>query len=88
MLRNFRDDTYHHDLEFIEVIQKFFLVHRGHELRVLPDAFDSVCTLDYELMSYDRYPDFLNEALEKPDPDKDAQNLPKDLIERFGRDDR
>lgn len=81
------------DGKSVGLLQQFLMLHRGHELRILPDTVEKYESktskgiphrfpLDdsKEECSYESY---FSIKIEKPDPEKEADDLPIDLIDRL-----
>lgn len=76
-------------------LQHFMMLHRGHELRVLPDTVDKFSTEkgfpnrwvgenNDPDPDYDRL-DFLNSSVGHPNPKSEAETLACDVIEKLSK---
>ena len=78
--------------ELGEIIQRFLILHRGHELRVLPDAFLDRADPERNLSVVDTAADVMEQkVVPEPDPQQDADIIHVDVMGRIRsrfRDDR
>ncbi|MCY7296227.1 hypothetical protein [Alteromonas sp. a30] len=88
-------DHWHFNYKCAVNLQHFLMLHRGHELRVLPDTVDKLARdkgfpntwvgenndpdPDYDRLS------FLNQDVGIPDPESEMENLPNELLERLSK---
>lgn len=76
-------------------VQHFMMLHRTHELRVLPDTVDRYATdigVPHTSPGFDDDTDplsnrliFLDSDVGTPDPESEANNLPNELVEKLKR---
>lgn len=74
-------------------LQHFLMLHRTHELRVLPDTvqkYESFIGIPQSFPTTNDDPDpssnrklFFSQDAGKPDPEKEANDLPQDVIEKL-----
>jgi hypothetical protein len=79
-------DHWEPDIDGCEVLSHFLMLHRTHELRVLPDSVLNVISLNFPINDeYDdySYTEFLNSELKRPRSDEDAEKVPADVIYRI-----
>ncbi len=74
--------------ELIEAISFFFMKHRHHELRILPDSIGKLqatggLSISYEAIDYDELDIFLSQPTQKPSVLSEIENLPKEVIEKI-----
>ena len=72
------------ETELWELIQRFTIIHRGHELRILPEPFINRVDPEGQLTHIDSAQEVLDtRILPQPDDVEDAKAVPKDVEKRL-----
>ena len=67
-----------------ELLQRFTIIHRGHELRILPEPFINSVDPEGQLAYVDSAQEvFDTEILPQPDDVKDAKAIPKNVEKKL-----
>lgn len=86
-------DTNEHLLRKTEILEHFLVMHRSHEIRILPETVDQYSThigipQSFPLFDDDPSPEdnrlvFLRQPVGTLDPQREADDLPPDVVSRL-----
>ncbi len=83
------DDGRAVDLTLLKLIERFLIIHRMHEIRLIPSALyflrDMHQDYTHEWVWNDRMSNIMSRKIERPDPHGEADNASEKLIESLCR---